>query len=209
MFVLFFVHFSAILSKNHLLLRGDAWLMVRYGFIREKDDIKFLVLFAMDLLPFPVDFATIVDLTTWCDDGFGYFELSEAFYELLPSDHIEESISGDIAMYAITQKGHDAIRVIEKQLPFAVREAAQRSAIRVVRQIRRDAAIHSKVNVLGDNDLVVRMEMDQVFAVEMNVVNDAQAAMLEKTFKANAEEIYQLLLSALTANYESEGSTLE
>ena len=59
--------------------------MVRYGFIHTKEDIKFLVLFAMDLLPFPVSFSTIVDLTTWCDEGFGYFELSEAFYEMVPT----------------------------------------------------------------------------------------------------------------------------
>ena len=29
-------------------------IMIRYGFIHTKEDIKFLVLFAMDLLPFPV-----------------------------------------------------------------------------------------------------------------------------------------------------------
>ena len=39
--------------------------MVRYGFIHSKEDIKFLILFAMDLLPFPVSFSTVVDLTTW------------------------------------------------------------------------------------------------------------------------------------------------
>ena len=44
-------------------------IMVRYGFIHTKEDIKFLVLFAMDLLPFPVTFETVVDLITWCDDG--------------------------------------------------------------------------------------------------------------------------------------------
>ena len=68
--------------------------MVRYGFIHTKEDIKFLVLFAMDLLPFPVSFSTIVDLTTWCDEGFGYFELSEAFYEMVPTGHIEEISDG-------------------------------------------------------------------------------------------------------------------
>ena len=47
--------------------------MIRYVFIHTKEDIKFLVLFAMDLLPFPVTFETVVDLITWCDDGFGYF----------------------------------------------------------------------------------------------------------------------------------------
>lgn len=79
--------------------------MVRYGFIHTKEDIKFLVLFAMDLLPFPVSFSTIVDLTTWCDEGFGYFELSEAFYEMVPTGHIEEIPDEGETLYAITGKG--------------------------------------------------------------------------------------------------------
>lgn len=178
--------------------------MVRYGFIHSKEDIKFLVLFAMDLLPFPVDFSTIVDLTTWCDEGFGYFELSEAFYEMIPTGHIEEHADESGSQYAITEKGRETVRVFEKQIPFPVREAAQRSAIRVVRQIRRDAAIRTDVTERSANDLTVRMEMDQVFAIEMDVVNRSQASLLERTFKANAESIYQTLLSALTANYEAE-----
>ena len=48
------------------------------------------------------------------------------------------------------------------------------------------------------------MEMEQVFAVEMNVVSHGQAAMLERTFKENAEAIYQTLLAAMTKNYANE-----
>ena len=87
--------------------------------------------------------------------------------------------------------------------PYPVREAAQRSALRVVRQIRRDAAIRTRVSERSEHDLTVRMEMDQVFAIEMDVVNRSQAALLERTFKSNAEAIYQTLLSAMTANYET------
>lgn len=178
--------------------------MVRHGFIHSKEDIKFLILFAMDQLPFPVSFSTVVDLTTWCDEGFGYFELSEAFYEMVQTGHIEE-VSGDgEPSYRITDKGRDAIRVFEKQLPYPVREAAQRSALRVVRQIRRDAAIHTSVTERAANDLTVRMEMEQVFAIEMDVVSRGQAAMLERTFKNNAEAIHQTLLAAMTADYETE-----
>ncbi len=133
--------------------------MVRYGFIHTKEDIKFLVLFAMDLLPFPVTFETVVDLITWCDDGFGYFELSEAFYEMIPTGHIDESTENGVKHYTITEKGREATRIFEKQLPYPVREAAQRSALRVVRQIRRDAAIHTSVTEHGEHDLTVRMEM--------------------------------------------------
>ena len=92
--------------------------MVRYGFIHTKEDIKFLVLFAMDLLPFPVSFSTIVDLTTWCDEGFCYFELSEAFYEMVPTGHIEEIPDKGETLYAITEKGREATRISEKQLPY-------------------------------------------------------------------------------------------
>ena len=79
--------------------------MVRHGFIHSKEDIKFLILFAMDLLPFPVNFSTVVDLTTWCDEGFGYFELSEAFYEMVPTGHIEEVPGDRERAYRITDKG--------------------------------------------------------------------------------------------------------
>lgn len=176
--------------------------MVRYGFIHSKEDIKFLILFSMDLLPFPVTFSTIVDLTTWCDEGFGYFELSEAFYEMIPTGHISKESEDSEPTYQITEKGRETARIFEKQLPYPVRAAAQRSALRVVRQIRRDAAIRTTVTEIGPHDLTVRMEMDQVFAIEMNVVNHAQAAMLERTFKNDAEAVYQTLLAALTADYE-------
>lgn len=178
--------------------------MVRHGFIHSKEDIKFLILFAMDQLPFPVSFSAVVDLTTWCDEGFGYFELSEAFYEMVPTGHIEEIPGDGDPAYRITDKGREAIRVFEKQLPYPVREAAQRSALRVVRQIRRDAAIHTSVTERAANDLTVRMEMEQVFAIEMDVVSRGQAAMLERTFKNNAEAIHQTLLAAMTADYETE-----
>lgn len=82
-------------------------------------------------------------------------------------------------------------------------EAAQRSALRVVRQIRRDAAIHTSVTERAPNDLTVRMEMEQVFALEMAVVSRAQASMLERTFKNHAEAVYQTLLAAMTADYQA------
>ena len=45
------------------------------------------------------------------------------------------------------------------------------------------------------------MEMEQVFAIEMAVVSHEQATMLERTFKANAEAIYQKLLGVMTQEY--------
>jgi len=168
-----------------------------------------MVLFALAQMPFPIDFNAILDLTTWCDGGFGYFELNEAFYEMIPTGHIEEQTINGTAVYAITEKGCAAIQELEKHLPYPVREAAQRSAIRIVRQIRREAALHTAIRERAPQDLVVRLEMDDVFAIEMNVVNRVQAEMLERNFKTNAEAIYKTLLPVLTTDYHTEGESEE
>ncbi len=178
--------------------------MPRYGFIHEKSEIKYLVLYAMDLIPFPVSYDAIVDIVTWCDEGFGFFELSEAFYELIPTGHVaEDKTAPDGPLYSITEKGREAAKVLGKELPYPVRETAQRSAIRVVRQIRRDATIHVSVKESAENDLKVRMELDSVYAIEMNVINRDQALMLQRAFKKKAEQIYQTLLIALTSDNEN------
>lgn len=177
--------------------------MPRHGFIHSKEEIKYLALFALAQMPFPIDFNTVVDLTTWCDEGFGYFELSEAFYEMIPSGHIREELTNGVSMYVITEKGRAAVDVLEKGIPYPVREEARRSALRVVRQIRRNAGLHTSVQERAPNDLLVRLEMDGVFAIEMNVVSRAQATMLENHFKAHAEDIYRTLLPALIEEYPS------
>ena len=51
--------------------------MARYGFIHDKLDIKFLILYFMARVAAPIDFPTLTELTV-CDDGIGYFEFAEA-----------------------------------------------------------------------------------------------------------------------------------
>lgn len=176
--------------------------MVRYGFIRTKEDIKFLILYALGFLDEPVSFDAVVDICTWCDDGFSYFELSDAFQDLVRTGHLLES---EGPQYAITPRGREASAVFEKKLPFTVREAAQKSALRVVRRQRRDAAVRTEVRETSPDDLVVTLQMEDVFSIQMHVVSRAQASLLERNFKENAEKMYQTLLNALIADYsESE-----
>lgn len=177
--------------------------MVRRGFIRTKDEIKFLVLYAMQFLDFPVTFEVIVDLCTWCDDGFSYFELHEAFGEMVESGHISNTDSAGDPLYQITALGREAAQLFERDLPYTVREAAQASALRVVRQLRRAAAIGVTVEERGEHDLVVELGLEDVFSLRMNVVSRSQAALLERNFRRNAEKIYQVLLDALVQEYET------
>ena len=56
--------------------------MARYGFIHDKLDIKFLILYLMARVVAPIDFPTLTDLTM-CDGGVDYFEFAEAVNELV------------------------------------------------------------------------------------------------------------------------------
>lgn len=176
--------------------------MVRFGFIRTKEEIKFLILTCMAYLPFPVSFASIVDICTWCDDGFGYFELSEAFSELQDSHHVEKSLDGEAEVFAITEKGRQTAQAFQSRLPFTVREAAELSALRVIRKIRRDAQISTSTEQRGEKDYIVHLTMQDVFSIQMHVVSLAQASYLESHFQQHAEDMYQQLLSAMTSEYE-------
>ena len=178
--------------------------MIRYGFIRTKDEIKFLILTGMTYLPFPVSYDAIVDICTWCDDGFGYFELSEAFSELQDSGHIDRITEKSGDLFSITDKGRDTAQVFATRLPYTVREAAELSALRVIRKIRRDAQITAHTEQRGEKDYIVTLDMQDVFSVQMNVVSESQASLLEQNFKKHAESIYQELLAALTRNYDEE-----
>lgn len=176
--------------------------MTRYGFIRTKDEIKFLILTCMTYLPFPISYDAVVDICTWCDDGFGYFELSEAFSELQQSEHIEKTQDDQTELFSITKKGCDTARAFQNRLPYTVREAAEISALRVIRKIRRDAQIFVQTERQGEKDYIVELSMQDVFSVRMNVVSPEQASLLGRNFKKNAEAIYQDMLSILTKDYE-------
>ncbi len=61
--------------------------MPRYGFIHDKLDIKFLVLYLLSRTQAPIDFVTLTDLAM-CDEGVDYFLFTQAVSELVESEHL-------------------------------------------------------------------------------------------------------------------------
>ena len=100
--------------------------MPRYGFIREKLDIKILILFILRRLPAPVDAATLCDLVN-CDDGIDYFDYTECLEDLVRTGHVSESDES----YVITDKGRKNGEYVESSLPYSVRIKAEKSAVPV------------------------------------------------------------------------------
>ncbi len=179
--------------------------MARHGFIREKDDVKFLILYVMTFLREGVTFEDLADMVM-CDDAFGYFEYAEAANELVDSEHILKTV-GTPTLYTITEKGRKTSEAFEKRLPSVVREAAQRSAVRVVRRIRRNATIVCRDKARDDGSNAVELAvMDgkvPVFAFEIMVLNEKQSELFRDNFQRHAEKIYDRILDVLLDDYDS------
>lgn len=179
--------------------------MKRIGFIREKEDIKFLILYCMTFLHEPITMSNLADMSM-CDSAFGYMEFANAARELVDSGHIkEESVNGSF-YYSLTYKGRATSEVFEKELPSPVRDAARRSAARVIHAIKRDAAIVTKQMTRSDGTLGVQLAfMDEnvpVFGFELMVMDEHQANMFIKNFRDHAEVIYKRMVDVLLDDYD-------
>ena len=178
--------------------------MKRIGFIREKEDIKFLILYCMTFLDEPITMANLADIAM-CDGAFGYMEFANATAELVESGHIKEESRDGTFFYSITFKGKATSEVFEKELPSTVREAARKSVTRVMHNIRRDAAIITRQEIRSDGTRAVHLAfMDEdvpVFGFEMMVTDEKQGQQYIKNFRQHAETIYKRVVEVLLDNY--------
>lgn len=186
---------------NFRLYKQGVIKMIRYGFIRGKDDIKFLVLYSLTFINFEMTFENIIDICTWCDDGFDYFEFNEAFLELIESKHLDKSKKDDEDVFLITEKGIKTAKEFESRLPISIKERANISALRVKKEIRRNACISTKITKRDEADYVVTMQMEDIFSMDFMVVSENQGRMIEKQFKNYAEKIYDDILNSLIKEY--------
>lgn len=178
--------------------------MARFGFIRTKDEIKFLILSLHDVP------SVSGDLRRNC------WHLYVVWWRLRLLRAVRgvfwaagfsarwEIDRNDTELFAITEKGRETAQAFQSRLPFTVREAAELSALRVIRKLRRDAQVSAETEQISEKDYVVTMTMQDVFSIQMHVVSQTQAAYLEQHFQKHAEDVYQHLLSTMTSEYETE-----
>ena len=95
-------------------------IMEHLGFIRDKLDIKILILYILEKLPKPVEPVTLSDLALF-DGGFNWFDYSDCLAELIQTEHIQEKDG----KYAITEKGRRNVNTVSSSLP--IRSGPRRS----------------------------------------------------------------------------------
>lgn len=171
--------------------------MSEFGFISDKLEIKFLILYIAARVAGPAPFEAFQDLSM-CDSGVDYFAFSECLADLVRTEHLTMDQSG---RYAITDKGRRNGAVCESSLPYTVRMQVEQNLAVWNEQIKRQALVDAAVQPRSEGGYTVRLrlsdELDDLMDLKLLVTREDIARTVEKRFRGNAEELYAKLLGLL------------
>jgi len=166
------------------------------GFIRDKLEIKFLILYIMARVGESVPLAELQDLTM-CDDGIDYFDFAECLSGLVDTEHL--CVEAD--KYCITPKGLRNSEICESSLPYSVRMRADKNLAEYQKLLVRRSQVQSSVTERENGTYTVtlhlRDEVDSVMDLELMVATEEMANDLAQRFKQSPEQLYTALLSVL------------
>lgn len=170
--------------------------MGRTGFIHDKLDIKFLILYLMERVAGPVDFATLAELT-FCDDGVAYFDFAESVAELVDTGHL----ALEDGQYVITDKGRRNGKICESSLAYSVRRKCDRNLAKLNAVLRRNAQVRSEILPREDGSVTLRLILDDdkgnLMTLDLLTVSEEQAGQLADRFRAQPEKLYENILQTL------------
>ncbi len=171
--------------------------MAPAGFIHDKLDIKFLVLYIMARAAGPLTLTDLLEMTSF-DPGVNYFELCEAMSDLVRTEHL--TLDGE-DRYSITDKGRENGAVCESSLACSVRYHADRALSKVNAVLRRDAQVRASLIPRAGGSytlkLVLEDEYDAVMTLELIVAEREQAKQMARRFKADAEALFHQVVGFL------------
>ena len=167
------------------------------GYLREKLDIKLLVLFVLNRLTRPVTMLALSDLVLG-ESSVNYFDYIDALSELVKTEHVMEL---DDNRYIITSKGIRNLEQFETRLPYTIRLRVGSAAERMARVLQRDAMVKVSHEMRPDGSASVHLHradgLGPILSIDLLAGSEQQAETMERSFHKNAEELYGRIANML------------
>ena len=168
------------------------------GFIHDKLEIKFLILYITARVIEPIPFDTVWDLAM-CDEGVDYFSLTEAVGHMVETGQLERDQE---QRYSITEKGRRNSEICESSLPYSVRMHCDENLVRVNDAIRRQAQVQADVSDNEDGTCTLHLRLDDVgtplLQLELLTPSRPQAAAMAHRFQSDPTALYYHIVTLLT-----------
>lgn len=171
------------------------------GFIQDKLEIKFLILYITARVIEPIPFDTVLDLTL-CDDAIDYFDFSDCLADLVRTEHL--TLENDL--YAITSKGRRNSQICESSLPYSVRLRCDRNLSEWNRRLRRKNQVRASTEKRPNGTYTVRLALDDdmgsVMDLRLMVIHQDMAEALSDRFQRSPERLYSEIIKTLLDDYK-------
>ena len=172
-------------------------LAIGVGFIREKIEIKFLILYIAARVLEPLPLEGMQELTM-CDDGIDYFAFSECLNDLVRTEHLRLTEQGT---YCITPKGLKNSAICETSLPYSVRMRTDKNVSAYNQKLLRQSQVRSSVSPRPNGtftvDLSLDDDLDNVMHLQLMVAGEEMARDLADRFQQSPEQVYSSLIKTL------------
>ncbi len=167
------------------------------GFIRDKLEIKFLILYIAARIIEPLPLEGMQELTM-CDDGIDYFAFSECLNDLVRTGHLRLT---EQETYCITPKGVKNSQICEPSLPYSIRLRTDKNVAAYNQMLLRRSQVRSRIEPRENGTFTVELslsdDLNSVMRLQLMVASEEMAKDLAGRFQKNPEEIYSKLLTVL------------
>ena len=170
----------------------------RTGFIRDKRQTQFLILFVASRLIEAVPLETMQELVM-IDPGIDYFEFAESLGSLVETGHLRITWQD---RYAITDKGRETGKFGENEIAYSVRLKAEAQVSELNRRMLRHRQVQSsvrrRINGTYFAELVFRDQNSlDLMRLELTVPTEENARDLVRRYEEHPEKVYGRLINAL------------
>ncbi len=171
------------------------------GFIRKPTDVKSLILYSLSQLPYSLDESYFFDYVH-VDDGFDYFDFSQAVEELLNAKLIAAVNTKNGRSFIITPLGSETNETMSQYISAGVKHKADKNAILLARKIQRERSILTTHSLDASNGtynvhIAITDKGTELFSVNLVLYSEEQCSMVENNFKKDAERLYSSSLDIL------------
>lgn len=173
--------------------------------LREKNDIKIFILYLLNHINQPMEFADINDIVV--QDGLvGPIEFAECFAELLDSGNVLELVENEHAYYIISDKGIHVAENLQSDLLGFIKNKSLKSALRLISFKKGgnhiETAFKSRADGKYDFTCRIMKKEDTLLEVKLVAENEKQLELMKYNFNDRPEVVYRGVLALLTGEID-------
>lgn len=173
---------------------------VKPGGLTNSTEIRILLCYLLDAIDVPVSRLQLEQVLLG-EELVNYFAMAESLALLEEQKLITKSSAG----FVITEAGRNIGRTLAHDVPRSVRDAAVRGVIRA-QQYAAKKAVHDTDIISTEKGRLVRCAIGDdagpLFKMELYMPDDLSAEAVKRRFIEGGDEVYKLVLAALTGNRE-------